>query len=98
MRYCARLFAFLACLVAGTTAQAAVIQETNVHGWIVGAYSDNRTGRFSHCATSVPFRSGISLFFHLSSNYRWTMGLANAQWRLTPGQAFNLTYYIDGGP
>jgi hypothetical protein len=101
MRHCARLFAFLAFLAflaAGTTAQGAPLEERNVNGWIVGAYSDNRTGRFSHCATSVPYRSGISLFFHLSSNYRWTMGLANAQWRLTPGQMLNLAYYIDQGP
>jgi hypothetical protein len=97
-RACTFVFLAFALVSAAPTARAAVLEEINVSGWIVGAYSDNRTGRFSHCATSVPYRSGISLFFHLSSTYAWSMGLHNPQWRNSPGQTFNLIYYIDNGP
>jgi hypothetical protein len=83
---------------AASTARAAVLEESSVGGWIVGAYSGSKTGQFSHCATSVPYRSGISLLFHLDKDYRWTMGLANPQWRHAAGQTFSLAYFIDGGP
>jgi hypothetical protein len=81
-----------------TAARAGVLEETNVQGWMIGAYTDDRTGSFSHCATSVPYRSGISLFFHLGKSFTWSMGLHNPQWHHAPGQTFNLIYYIDNGP
>jgi hypothetical protein len=93
-----RLVAVIGLCACLSTARAATIEEFNIRGWIVGAYSDNRTGYFSHCATSVPFRSGTTLLFHLSRTYQWSMGLYNPVWRSTPGNAINLMYYIDNDP
>jgi hypothetical protein len=98
MKYLARLLAVAGLCASTTAARAATIEEFNVMGWIVGAYSDNRTGQFTHCATSVPFRSGTTLLFHLGRNYKWSMGLHNPQWRNTPGNLIDLIYYIDEGP
>jgi hypothetical protein len=99
MKYLARLLALIGLCASATVAKAAIIEEFNVMGWIVGAYSDNRTGQFTHCATSIPYRSGTTLFFHLESNYMWSMGLHNPQWRNTPGSSIDLMiYYIDNGP
>jgi hypothetical protein len=81
-----------------SAARAATLEEFNVSGWIVGAYADNRTGQFTHCATSIPYRSGTTLLFHLSRGYQWSMGLHNPQWRSSPGATINLMYYIDNGP
>jgi hypothetical protein len=98
MKCFARLLAVLGLCASAAAARAAPIEEFNVNGWIVGAYSDNRTGEFTHCATSVPFRSGTTLFFHLGRNFKWSMGLHNPQWRNAPGNAVDLIYYIDEGP
>jgi hypothetical protein len=89
------LIGLCACLPA---ARAATLEESNINGWIVGAYADNYSGQFSHCATSVPYRSGTTLLFHLSRSYQWSMGLHNPIWRSRPGASINLTYYIDNGP
>jgi hypothetical protein len=98
MQCLARVLAFVGLCASVTVARAATIEEFNVMGWIVGAYSDNRTGQFTHCATSIPYRSGTTLFFHLGRNYMWSMGLHNPQWRSTPGALIDLIYYIDTGP
>ena len=92
------LLAVLGLCASVSVARAATLEEFNVKGWIVGAYSDNRTGLFTHCATSVPYRSGTTLLFHLGSNYQWSMGLHNPQWRNTPGSSIDLMYFIDNGP
>jgi len=93
-----RLLAVIGLCASVSAARAATLEEFNVQGWIVGAYSDNRTGLFTHCATSVPYRSGTTLLFHLSRSYQWSMGLHNPAWRNTPGAFINLVYYIDNGP
>lgn len=97
MNFAVRIAALLFMCMAPARSQAAVIEETNIEGWIVGAYSNNQTGQFSHCATSVGYTTGISLFFHLNRNFTWSMGLANARWRHGAGRTFNLEYYIDTG-
>lgn len=98
MKCLARLLAVIGLCTSGTVARAATMEELNVMGWIVGAYSDNRTGQFSHCATSIPYRSGTTLFFHLGRNYTWSMGLHNPRWQSAPGALIDLIYYIDTGP
>ncbi len=95
---CFRLLAVLGLCASVSAARAATLEELNINGWVVGAYSDNRTGLFTHCATSVPYRSGTTLLFHLSRSYQWSMGLHNRAWRNTPGAAINLMYFIDNGP
>jgi hypothetical protein len=98
MKHLARLLALMGLCASAAMARAATIEEFNVMGWVVGAYSDNRTGQFTHCATSVPYRSGTTLLFHLARTYRWSMGLHNPRWRSTPGSLIDVVYYIDSGP
>lgn len=98
MAWPTRVLALFLVAAATTTARAGTLETTKVAGWSVGAYSDDRTGTFSHCATSVPYRSGILLLFYLSKSLRWSMGLANQRWRLARGESFDVTYYVDDGP
>ena len=81
-----------------TAANSARMEEVNLHGWLVGAYSNDRTGLFSHCAASVPYQSGVLLLFSVGKDFNWSMGFANSRWRLQPGSVFNLSYAIDNGP
>jgi hypothetical protein len=93
-------WALLICftLSTGSLAHAGVLEESKIENWIVGAYSDNQSGQFSHCAISAPYLNGASLFFHINKSYRWTMGFGNTAWRLRVGRRFALTYAIDNDP
>jgi hypothetical protein len=57
----------LATVLASTWAfsvvRAGTIETWNMAGWSAGAYTDDRTGAFSHCAMSASYRSGITMFF-----------------------------------
>ena len=98
MKFFVGAFVAISLTVAVSSAQAATLETTNIDNWSISAHSRDRTGQFSHCATSVPYRSGILLLFSVNSNYDWSMGLVNPQWRLAQGAEFNFTYNIDRGP
>jgi hypothetical protein len=65
----------------------------NVAGWSIGAYDDR--GRFSHCAMSAPYRSGITMHFSISGNYSWRVGWSHEAWRFAKGQSVNLALFVD---
>lgn len=83
-------------LMSASALQAKPIREFNVAGWDGGAYADDQTGAFSHCAISAHYQSGVFLLFMVDREYRWAMGFANPDWQLTPGETYDLTYSIDG--
>jgi hypothetical protein len=41
--------------------------QTNVANWSVGAYA--KEGKFSHCAMSATYNSGITMLYSVSGNY-----------------------------
>lgn len=63
-------------------------------GWLIGAYSDDNTGAFSHCAASVTYRSGTTLGFGLGAN-GWTIALANPAWQMPVGAFYPVALQID---
>jgi hypothetical protein len=75
------------------TAQTS-LQSFRVGSWNGGAFA--RDGRFTHCAASVTYASGITMRFAIDRQYRWSMGLANRDWRLRPGGIYDLAFSIDG--
>ena len=48
-----------------------------VGNWAGDAYSDDRTGVFSHCAAGVTYKSGIYLVASVARDFSWQLGLAN---------------------
>ena len=62
--------------------------------WEGGAYTDDNTGEFSHCAVSAAYRSGINFFVSVNKYWGWTLGFADQSWVLTDGQKIpiNLTF------
>jgi len=68
----------LACAVCLASAHAKPLGEsTNIEGWMVQAYSNDKTGQFQHCATSVQYTSGILLLFSIGKEFNWAVGLSN---------------------
>jgi hypothetical protein len=87
-------------VAAGVSAgQAAPMGNTiKLGNWSGGAYADDTTGRFSHCAVSSPYRHGVSLFFMVSRDYQWAVAFASPQFNFatspSPGGADPLVLHI----
>lgn len=99
-----RALAFVAALfgisLVGTFAPLANAENirgsnTNVAGWAIGAYTDDSTGEFSHCAMSAPYKSGITMYFSVSGNYTWRVGWSHAAWQFNKGQTVGIDVYVD---
>ena len=96
-----RLFgaiAFAAALMAGATARAELINGSQFQSgnWKGAAYTNDTTGRFSHCAMSTAYQSGISMFFAISDNYTWRLGWSNTSWNLNVNQTYAVSLSVDG--
>lgn len=89
--------AAIAAATFGTTASAATITSYKVAGWSMGAYTNDQTGRFSHCAASAQYRNGLLLLFSVSESFQWSIGFSNQQWNLRPGREVEVDFRIDGG-
>jgi hypothetical protein len=68
------------------------------HGfWSGGAYTDDRTGAFTHCSAGVAYDSGINLFVLVTGGYRWWLGFINPKWELMPNARISIKLQLDDG-
>src|SRR3954453_17398697 len=70
----------------------------NVGNWRGGAYTNDKTGVFSHCAAGAVYDSGISFVVSIGEDSGWRLGFAHESWQLTTGEAFPLALTFDGQP
>ena len=69
-----------------------------VGNWKGGAYTNDKTGAFSHCAAGAGYQSGIYFVVSVGEDFNWKLGFTHENWQLTPGQAFPLVLTFDGQP
>jgi S1-C subfamily serine protease len=67
-----------------------------VGNWKGGAYTDDKSGAFSHCAAAASYQNGIVFLVSVGQDYSWTLGFAHENWKLTPGEGFPLALTFDG--
>ncbi len=67
-----------------------------VGNWQGGAFTDDKSGAFSHCAASASYQNGVVFLVSVGQDYSWTLGLAHENWKLKPGEGFPLTLTFDG--
>lgn len=96
-----RLFgtiAFVAALMVGAAARAELVNGTQFESgiWKGAAYTSDTTSRFSHCAMSTAYPTGISMFFAISDNYTWRIGWSYKTWNLNVGQNYAVSLSVDG--
>ena len=90
--------AALMCAVALQPVQAAPLKHFKVGSWDGGAYSDDSLrNKFSHCAGSASYKSGIIVTLLVNKEYQWGVAFSNPAWNLTPGAKIDLAYVVDGG-
>src|SRR6201992_2397947 len=70
----------------------------NIGNWHGGAYTNDNSGTFSHCAAAASYQSGILFLVSVGQDFSWTLGFFHQNWKLTPGEAFALSLTFDGQP
>lgn len=68
----------------------------NVGNWKGGAYTNDQSGSFSHCAAGARYASGIFFLVMIDGSGGWSLGFMHEDWKLVQGQAFPLTLTFDG--
>ena len=66
-----------------------------VGNWTGGAYTNDATGAFSHCAVNAPYRNGTRMFTSITADLKWLIGFAHPAWKLKPGSRLNLQLVFD---
>jgi S1-C subfamily serine protease len=67
-----------------------------VGGWSGGAYTDDDTGKFSHCAAGGSYKSGVYVILSEGLRGNWTLGFANDKFKLTKGESVPIQLTFDG--
>ena len=86
------------CLIAAPSTSSArgPYGSINVGNWKGGAYTNDQSGAFSHCAAGTQYQSGIYFVVTINDKAAWTLGFAHEKWTLTTGQAFPISLTFDG--
>jgi hypothetical protein len=68
----------------------------SIGNWQGGAYTDDNSGAFTHCAAGASYQSGVYFLVLVGASGNWRLGFSHQSWKLTPGEAFPLTLTFDG--
>jgi S1-C subfamily serine protease len=67
-----------------------------VGAWAGGAYTNDKTGAFSHCVAGTSYVSGINVLVGQTVNGQWLLGFAHPNFHLTAGETFPIDVTFDG--
>ncbi|KYH02906.1 serine protease [Bradyrhizobium sp. DOA1] len=82
--------------VAGSAQAAGPFGSVNVGNWIGGAFSNDETGAFSHCAATTPYANGVILVVGYNSVGTWTLAFASPNYRFKQGENAAIDVIFDG--
>ncbi|KRE09740.1 hypothetical protein ASE63_04230 [Bosea sp. Root381] len=68
-----------------------------VGNWSGGAFTNDTTGAFSHCAVNASYKNGTRMFTSVTSDLKWLLGFAHQRWKLQPGARLQLQLIFDRG-
>jgi hypothetical protein len=85
-------------LATGAAHAAGPMRPFQVGLWNGGAYTNEQTGVFSHCAAYVPYVSGVAMFAVVNRFFGWSLAFSHQQWTLTPKTQIPIELHFDGGP
>jgi cold shock CspA family protein len=90
-----------ACLVAtvlNTTNALAAGPFGTIHVglWKGGAYTNDSTGAFMHCAAGSDYVNGVGLILGQQADRSWLLGFISASWDMTQGTTYPIDLIFDG--
>jgi hypothetical protein len=81
----------------GSTAFAAgPLGTIRVGAWSGGAFTDDKTGAFSHCSASTGYANGYLLVFGQNASGSWLIGFAKPKSNMTVGATVPVEVTFDG--
>lgn len=92
-------FVVASCLqlgVVGAAQAAGPFGSVNVGNWIGGAFSNDETGAFSHCAATAPYANGVSLVVAQNAAGSWLLSFASPGFRFNKGDTSPVDFIFDG--
>ena len=67
------VWGFLQLAIASMAQAAGPFGTIHIAGWSGGAYTNDSTGAFSHCAAGADYASGVSLVVSATATNSWRM-------------------------
>lgn len=82
--------------LAGLAHAAGPFGSANVGNWVGGAFSNDQTGAFSHCAATAPYASGVILVVSQNAAGIWSLAFASPSYKFKPGDSAAIDVTFDG--
>ena len=92
---CGLLIAITSCTASPALA-AGPFGTIHVGNWVGGAFSDDSTGAFSHCAATTSYASGVSLVVGQNAGNAWLLSFASPTFKLNKGESAPIDVTFDG--
>jgi S1-C subfamily serine protease len=83
-------------LVAGAADAAGPFGSVNIGNWIGGAFSNDQSGAFSHCAATTPYANGVNLVVSQNSAGTWSLAFASPNYHFNKGENAAIDVTFDG--
>ncbi|GLR84009.1 S1C family serine protease [Bradyrhizobium iriomotense] len=83
------------CLV-GLAHAAGPFGTIKIGNWIGGAFSNDQTGAFSHCAATAPYENGVILVVGQNTNGSWLLSFASPGYKFNKGENAAIDVIFDG--
>ena len=80
----------------GVANAAGPFGTVNVGNWIGGAFSNDETGAFSHCAATTPYANGVILVVGYNAAGTWSLAFASPSYRFNKGENAAIDVIFDG--
>ncbi|PSO30619.1 S1C family serine protease [Bradyrhizobium sp. MOS002] len=81
----------------GSVAHAAgPFGSVKIGNWVGGAFSNDETGAFSHCAATAPYANGVILVVGQNSGGSWILSFASPSYRFKQGENAAIDVIFDG--
>jgi S1-C subfamily serine protease len=64
--------------------------------WKGGAYTNDSTGAFSHCAAGGDFNNGVGVILGQHADHTWQIAFTSQSWNLPLGQSYPIDIIFDG--
>jgi S1-C subfamily serine protease len=88
--------ALLQVSLAGMAHAAGPFGSVNVGNWIGGAFSNDQTGAFSHCAATTSYANGVILVVGQNAAGSWTLSFASPSYQFKQGENAAIDVIFDG--
>ena len=88
--------AIAAMLIGNTSFAKGPFGSIKIGHWAGGAWTNDSTGAFSHCAASAGYLNGTILVFGQLANQSWSIGFGNPAFHLIPGETYPIGITLDG--